>query len=678
MKIRGYQGMKLIQELQVSGRQVRLRRLWRGLLLFIMGCLTVLLTSQLTLTPAIAVPDAIAKAPVLLDGQVLFEVGASGNFTAQERAEIINQALAETVRSPDPIDVDVEQNGPTYTIRTGEDRVLVTLTQSDVIPGSRSSAQAYQWRQKIEQALRQSQFERTSGYRRQVALLAAIVFLGAIVLNLGIRFLGQIASLQLRRWLGRSTSLLHEWDQTGKLMLQLGLLGIQAGLWIAVLRYVTDLFPETRDLRYRLWNFLDSPILPFGEKSYSASDLLLLLASSIVLWFVVNAITRLLRTYVLRHAGADPALEDVVTVLTQYTLTFLGMIVLLQVWEFDVSSLTILASILGVGIGFGVQNIANNFISGIIITLERPVQIGDFVSVGELLGTVERIGVRSTEIRTLDRVSIIVPNSRFLENEVVNWNHGDSISRLRISVGVAYGSDVEKVQAALLDAARSHPEVLITPRPKVWFQEFGDNALKFDLLVWTGDPKQQARIKSDLNYRIEACLRRYNIDVPFPQRDLHVRSPKLDALIDLWLQKSVPNSTNGSGDRIPALVDPAALQTEASPETMDRSLTEPAPLPDWTIPGTAVTHTELQELAEAMRGPNGVEICDRRYRLNIYPNCFVGAEAVDWLMEHRNYSKAEAIAVGQLMMEQNMIHHVVDDQPFRDGYFFYRFYADEV
>ena len=210
------------------------------------------------------------------------------------------------------------------------------------------------------------------------------------------------------------------------------------------------------------------------------------------------------------------------SVLIHYALIFLGVVVLLQIWGIDLSSIAILASVLGVGIGFGVQNITNNFISGFIIMLESPIQIGDFINVGDLVGTVEKIGARSTEIRTLDQVTIIIPNSRFLESEVINWSHGNPVSRLHVPVSVAYGSDIDHVKTALLDAIRRHPDVLLRPAPEVWFQGFGDSALDFEIMVWTGEPRKQFRVRSDLNYEIEASFRRYGIEIPFPQRDLHV------------------------------------------------------------------------------------------------------------------------------------------------------------
>jgi small-conductance mechanosensitive channel len=159
---------------------------------------------------------------------------------------------------------------------------------------------------------------------------------------------------------------------------------------------------------------------------------------------------------------------------------------------------------------------------------ERPIQVGDFIEVGDLHGTVERIGARSTEIRTLDRVSIIVPNSRFLDSEVINWSHDNPLSRLHLPVGVAYGSDPHQIRSLLLETAAGHPKVLSSPPPQVFFKGFGDSALDFELLVWTAEPNKQFLLKSDLYFRLYEAFSQHQIEIPFPQQDLHLRSGRLE------------------------------------------------------------------------------------------------------------------------------------------------------
>jgi small-conductance mechanosensitive channel len=297
----------------------------------------------------------------------------------------------------------------------------------------------------------------------------------------------------------------------------------------------------TRRWSYRITNSLiasfTSPILTLGQRAYSITDLLILMGLLLGLVAFASFVTNLLRSRILQVTRINQGAQEAVTIITKYTLIFVGTIVLLQVWGLDLSSLAILASALGVGIGFGFQDIAKNFGSGLVLIFERPIQVGDFIEVSDYKGTVERIGARSTVIRTLDRISIIVPNSRFLETEVINWSHRNSISRLHLPVGVAYGSNTSTVKAALLDAAKDHPDVLTVPPPRVFFIGFGSNSLDFELLVWIAEPSKQYLFKSDLYFRIEAMLRQHQIEVPFPQRDLNIRSGSLSVELSSELEQ---------------------------------------------------------------------------------------------------------------------------------------------
>ena len=254
--------------------------------------------------------------------------------------------------------------------------------------------------------------------------------------------------------------------------------------------------------------------------------------------------------------------QDLIAVVINYSLIFIGTVVILQIWGLDISSLAIIASVLGVAIGFGVQGVAKELVSGLTITFERFIQGGDFVKIGEFMGTVERLNARSTHIRTLDDILVIVPNSRLLDTEVVNWSHHNSASRLVLPVRVAYGSNMNIVCSALLEAAKYNSDVLKKPAPKVWFKGYGEDFLDFQLLVWISKPRRQFQIKSDLYFQIDENLRLHDILVPLPQRSLHVRSgslpleisPKLEnslselsATLAAWLKsQSSLDSRNGS------------------------------------------------------------------------------------------------------------------------------------
>ena len=350
--------------------------------------------------------------------------------------------------------------------------------------------------------------------------------------------------------------------------------------------------------------------------------------------------------------------------LLRYALTFLGTLIVLQAWGIDVRTLAIAGSVLGVGVGFGLQNLANNFVSGLVLNLERPIRPGDFINLGDLTGTVDRIGARCTLIRTLDHLTILVPNSRLLENEVINWSHGDPMSRLHLPVGVAYGSPTRQVRRALLDAALENPNVLRDPRPQVQFKGFGESALDFELLVWTADPRGQQELKSDLNFRIEASLARQGIQIPFPQRDLHLRSPQLDRLVAAWGRQNFPD----------AELAPAPAGTPSGNDTLDGTLRPP----DDESRVRAPSESELPEIMRRMRAAEGIDIRDRRHLLTVYSKCFVGSEAVEWMTRALGLTRAEAVRLGQLLVEQGFAHHVLDEHGFEDAHLYYRFYADET
>ena len=191
---------------------------------------------------------------------------------------------------------------------------------------------------------------------------------------------------------------------------------------------------------------------------------------------------------------------------------------------FDISNLAIIAGALSVGIGFGLQNIVSNFVSGLILLFERPVKRGDWVEVGDTVGFVEKVKIRATRIRTFDNAEILVPNSELLSHHVTNWTLSNSIGRITMKVGVAYGSDVAQVKDILDQIAKDHNQVMQHEpyKHKVLFREFGDSSLNFEMRVMIKDIKQILDVQSELNFAIEQALRDANITIPFPQRDLHL------------------------------------------------------------------------------------------------------------------------------------------------------------
>lgn len=278
----------------------------------------------------------------------------------------------------------------------------------------------------------------------------------------------------------------------------------------------------------QLDKILHYPLIKVGETSFTLWTVV-----DIVFWFVLVVVaTWALRRYVvqrlLRRSRFDPSLQYAINKISGYILISLGFFIALQVNNINLSSLTVLAGAVGVGVGFGLQNIINNFVSGLILLAERPITIGDRIEVGSVAGQVRHINLRSTTVVTNDNISIIVPNSDLISHSVTNWSHGDPKVRIRLPVGVAYGSDTEKLRCVLLEVARENPHVLTEPAPELFFSGFGDSSLDFELAVWTAQMSSKPRrFRSDLYYAIEKKLRDNGIEIPFPQRDLHLRSGNL-------------------------------------------------------------------------------------------------------------------------------------------------------
>lgn len=267
--------------------------------------------------------------------------------------------------------------------------------------------------------------------------------------------------------------------------------------------------------------------LPMGaESSVTMSSILTGLIVFACALVISRVVQRLASRRLTRRLFFSPALSYAVRRILHYFIIIAGALLALETMGLELTSLTVILGVLGVGIGFGLQNVTSNFISGLILLFERPISVGHFVTVGDEVGSVIDIKMRSTLIRTLDNVSIIVPNSKFLESDVINWSYGDTRVRIRVPVGVAYGSDVARVTEALLGVAADHAEVLTEPEPSVRFIGFGDSSLDFQLLAWIEHPEKQWLYRSDLNFAIEAAFRREEIEIPFPQRDVHIRSAR--------------------------------------------------------------------------------------------------------------------------------------------------------
>ena len=189
---------------------------------------------------------------------------------------------------------------------------------------------------------------------------------------------------------------------------------------------------------------------------------------------------------------------------------------------YDFTKLTIILSALGVGIGFGLQGVVNNFVSGLILLFERPLTEGDTIEVGTSYARINKIGLRATIVRTFDEADLIIPNADLINNQVTNWTLTNRQVRLRVPVGVAYGSDVPLVVETIITCAKEQKDVVKSPAPEVLFMNFGDSSLNFELRVWINDIDGRLRLNSALYHEIERKFRELNIVIPFPQRDVHL------------------------------------------------------------------------------------------------------------------------------------------------------------
>ena len=275
----------------------------------------------------------------------------------------------------------------------------------------------------------------------------------------------------------------------------------------------------------------------------SLLQLFLLVALLIAVFWISSRTKRFLFNRLLAQSGLDRSLQYAIAQIVSNIVLVVGIFIVLENTGIHLAALTVFAGAVGVGVGFGLQNIASNFISGLVILAERPITIGDRVEVAGIAGQVEHIRARSTVIRTNDNIAMIVPNTKFIDSPVTNWTYGDPRVRFRIPVGVAYGSDISKVREALLTAGRENANTLKEPAPTVFLKQFGDNSIDFELVVWSSEMSARpSRYRSDLNFAIEQKFREAGIEIAFPQLDLHIRDGvlKVEGLEVAAPKRSIP------------------------------------------------------------------------------------------------------------------------------------------
>ncbi|MCC5788744.1 MAG: mechanosensitive ion channel [Opitutales bacterium] len=274
------------------------------------------------------------------------------------------------------------------------------------------------------------------------------------------------------------------------------------------------------------WYTLWSTSYDMGSFAITIPSLLTGLLLLILVWIASGLVKRLLARRFFPRIGLSHGASLATAALIGYAILFIGLLTILPIAlpGFNLATLSVIAGALSFGIGFGLRNIADNFVSGLILLTERPIKIGDRIEIDNLQGMIVEIRARSTTVRTNDNVDIIVPNSQFVDNRITNLSHNDNRIRFRVAVGVHYKSDIEEVEKALLEAAENCPNALSEPPPGVRFLEFGDSSLNFELRVWSEklQPRPNAFV-SEVNKAIWHSFKKNGIEIPYPQRDLYVK-----------------------------------------------------------------------------------------------------------------------------------------------------------
>lgn len=269
----------------------------------------------------------------------------------------------------------------------------------------------------------------------------------------------------------------------------------------------------------RAWGYLTQQFT-FGRITVSVSSLFIGVLVLVVTLFAARWTSALIERRMANRRHIDAGLRYTICRLVRYIVITIGSLVALkQAFAIDLTSIAVIFTALSVGIGFGLQYIASDIASGFILLFERPIRIGDRITIGEDEGDVQSINLRTTIVTTNDRIAIIVPNSKLVGQRVINWSYGDPRARIGIPIGVADDSDIELVTDTLIEAAHDVSNVLTDPPPRVQFLKFGDYSLDFRLLVWTNQPRRHVQIRSDINYRIARLFRERAIRIPYPTQE---------------------------------------------------------------------------------------------------------------------------------------------------------------
>jgi small-conductance mechanosensitive channel len=299
--------------------------------------------------------------------------------------------------------------------------------------------------------------------------------------------------------------------------------------WHIISLFILFQFIDINEEIYAKTYGLVAPILNFNFLSLGDFSLNFLLIIQIsFVWIAARELNLWLYKYIYQRLnlkyGTDEGTKDSIAKISGYFLFLLWFLIGIQLLSINISVLLGASAVLGIGIGFGLQNLASNFVSGIVILFEKPIKKGDLIEVNGVLGHVADISIRSTFINTRDNISIIVPNSKIISENVTNWSHSDRLARIHIPIGVSYKSDIDLVKHILLVIADEHPSVMKKPSPRVLLDSYGDNSINLYLSIWTQYPEQNVFIKSEINFEIFYFFKKHDIEIPFPQRDIHIKT----------------------------------------------------------------------------------------------------------------------------------------------------------
>jgi small-conductance mechanosensitive channel len=279
----------------------------------------------------------------------------------------------------------------------------------------------------------------------------------------------------------------------------------------------------------KIREFLEVPLISTPDTKITLWSLLYLVFFVVLLFWAALWLQRWIAQGPLARTSMGAGARHAAGTIARYLLLLIGFLIILQSAGIDLTTFNVLAGAIGIGVGFGLQNVVSNFFAGLIIMFERPIKIGDRIEVDQVEGDVIEVGARATTVLTNDNIAILVPNSKFITENVVNWQYNDNNVRFRVPVSVAYGIDAGEVEKILLAVAKDNGDVLEDPPPAVRLLEFGDNGLKFELRAWSGSlVHRKGRLTSALNRAIYDKFNEAGIAFPFPQRDLHVRGGVLE------------------------------------------------------------------------------------------------------------------------------------------------------